>query len=488
MKKLFLLLLSIAVILGGCTNNLGGDTDANSATKNEQRDTETLDVGGALDNGGASELREDTPLEGDNTNDSENLENQDDKDAQTPPLTPEIGVVEIPIEPFAKLSFPEHEGYAFEENGLFGFKDGYGNTIVEPRFTSANAYFRNALANARITTIVDGEEVHDSFYISPTGAVMQARYIARFSEALLLDGVETALFLCRQEDLWGVVNADFDIVIPIEYDFVSYDHIEGKTYGVKGGDVHLFDFHNMKIVSYSPYDDMKSDYDRLLEMPEKLPFLIEENVVGGEPHEFALGLVPLNEHNLYYKNDYVTSAYPQIFDSAYGNLVAGFDDYRYQKSEGLVAIPKELDGGAVIMHDETDFSSYGALVDQYIVDKGFSNTPYEIIEVKTGDMQGAGVPSALVSFATTYDEVSDEIDLNEVDLSETTLFSVILFVPDVTNLTQYLPLLEYERFEERLLDTPNHYVLHVNKSAGVFVKSYYYEHAKFEVISLENLK
>lgn len=143
-----------------------------------------------------------------------------------------FGVIVKPIENFKVLPLPETVPYVYEENGLFGYKNPDGSVLIPAEYNVAQDFYMG-FGSVRKDTTVNGEPNYEWFEVTSKGKIFDV------DSYTYMEGI--GLWVAVKDGKHGVINAEGEEIIPLEYDFHALAYDESFYTGFKDGSAFSFD-------------------------------------------------------------------------------------------------------------------------------------------------------------------------------------------------------------------------------------------------------
>lgn len=364
------------------------------------------------------------------------------------------GVIEtaLPDYHLPPLVAADDQPQIFEADGHYGFQDKDGQILVPARYDGARSFDQGYGQLYQNTLAADGTTVKQWYVVSPTGQVAVYDQIRGFFQEHT-----PAVSAACQNGRWGLLNTEFEPIIPFEYDLLTAEYDASQSawvsYGQKDQAWVRFDLQKGTVLRYEPYDpSRKALYTDVLDISQ-YPLAIVDGVlvVNGQSDflgsRFPLILLDGLTFDLY--QDLALASTQPL------KLTAGLYEGEWQftpqeapaAASHYFAVPHGDDVFPRPVTRDEDHAQYAPAVEAFLRDNAIENTPYVISTVLTGDFLDNGQTGAIVAAADSplnseaqpyRDQIQRDYWPPEKFAEERQgIFTAVLYFPDCRDLTRY---------------------------------------------------
>lgn len=364
----------------------------------------------------------------------------------------------------------------YESDGQYGFKDKNGEILVPAEYDGAREFYRGYGELYQDETAVDGTSNRHWFHVSPTGKVMQFDYVQGF-----FGDKDLTVSIAKKDNKYGVVNTEFDFLIPLEYDFLTlaYDYEQElwASYGKKDNQWVQFDLRKGLLRRFEPYEERRAaDYSEVIDLSQYRLTIVDNNVIVDGILDrlgsyFPLNLLDGREFDIYENGKDVQTKTAVLTEGAYeGELMVVFDESPEKWHNDYFAVFHGANPFPRPVTTDNNLERYETVVQDFLTNRQIENSPYKIMTVLTGDFRDDGKTGVVFSVADSLldeensfrEQVDKEFWPPEKFAEERSgVFTAVIYLPDDNDLTHYEVLREAVYQEAKITNWVYYDVLNV---------------------------
>lgn len=339
------------------------------------------------------------------------------------------------------LRAPDGWPAIYEKNGLFGYQNRDGTLVTEAIYDYCRPFF-NGIASARQT---DADGNHNWTTYSSHGARLDYDGVHGFHQGLSL---------VRSGDLYGYVNLDGEVVVPIVYRQIAEEYFEERVACARreGGWVQL-DLAEGLELRYEPYrPEDAALYDHTVTLPADKIYLVRGQLLTAddlppEEHLSTALLLAGRQFDIYEGGQLVGTGEAALQVDVFGLFVYLLEGY-IEESDDLEH-PAEPYGEnsyfAVLSGTgnpipglvQADVEHYRITLECFLLEHGFSGREIAITSGYEGRFFPGGTTSAVLEL---HEQLADDFWLHLAAPPVNNGANALLLVPDVERPEEYVVL------------------------------------------------